>query len=376
MGLKRWAGWLAILGFPAMMALVFTSQSYVTWMNREPNLIFAPVLVSSLLDWYIMALFVPMVVWLIRRFPPEGRRWWLGVLVHLPGFAVFFLLDQLFYLSADAVAGRLLGPEFSFAVRYAASYKMAGASIPTVLPHLIQQSFFYGTMVYALMVAIASTLEMYRRYRDRELQAVQLEERLARTRLQVLTMQLHPHFLFNTLNTISALMQRDVPAADRVVSRLGGLLRKSLHRPEIQMVPLGEELGTVRLYLDIEQTRFADRLEVQIQTDPEALEVMIPSLILLPLAENAITHGIARLTRTGRIELEARLAPGRLRIVLRNDGPVLPTGGLSPAEGLGLRNTRLRLTQLCGPTATLDFAWEPGGGARVTLDLPKDSARP
>jgi two-component system, LytTR family, sensor kinase len=141
------------------------------------------------------------------------------------------------------------------------------------------------------------------------------------------------------------------------------------------MVTLGEELETVRMYLDIEQTRFADRLEVRIQADPEALEASIPCLILLPLAENAVTHGIARLTRPGRIELDARPAGGRLQIVLRNDGPVLPTGGLLPAEGLGLRNTRLRLEQLCGPTARLDFAWAAEGGARVTLDMPREFAR-
>jgi two-component system, LytTR family, sensor kinase len=230
MGSNRWVRWLAALGFPALMALVFTSQSYVAWMNREPEMRFAPVLVSSLLDWYIMALFVPMVVWLIRRYPPEGRRWWLGVLVHLPGLAVFVLFDQVLFLVADAFVARIISPEFSFAMRFAASYKLADESIPVVLPQLIRHSFFYALMVYALMVSIAGMLELYRRYRDRELRAVQLEERLARTRLQVLTMQLHPHFLFNTLNTISALMQRDVPAADRVVSRLGGLLRKSLHR--------------------------------------------------------------------------------------------------------------------------------------------------
>jgi hypothetical protein len=373
MGSKRWMGWLAALGFPALMALVFTSQSYVAWLNRQPETNFTPILVSSLLDWYIIALLIPLVVWLIRRFPPEGARWWLGVLVHLPGLVVFVLLDQFLYLLADAAVGRLLGPGYCFAERYAASYKLADASIPTVLPHLIQQSFYYAFLIYGLMVGVAGMLEMYRRYRDRELRAAQLEERLARTRLQVLTMQLHPHFLFNTLNTISALMQRDVPAADRVVSRLGGLLRKSLHRPEIQMLPLGEELETVRMYLDIEQTRFADRLEVRIQADPEFLNVPIPSLILLPLAENAVTHGIARLTRPGKIDLEAQLAGERLRIVLRNDGPVLPTGGLQPAEGLGLRNTRLRLEQLCGPTARLEFAWLPEGGARVTLDIPRHS---
>lgn len=375
MGSKRWVRWLAALGFPALMALVFTSQSYVAWMNRAPQMRFAPVLVSSLLDWYIMALFVPLVIWLIRRFPPEGPRWWAGVLVHLPGLVVFVLLDQLFFLLADAVVGPLLGPGYGFAERYAASYKLSDASIPTVLPHLIQNSFYYAFLVYALMVGIAGALELYRRYRDRELQAVQLEERLARTRLQVLTMQLHPHFLFNTLNTISALMQRDVPAADRVVSRLGGLLRRSLHRPEIQMVPLVEELETVRMYLDIEQTRFADRLEVRIQADPEIMEVPIPSLILLPLAENAITHGIARMIGPGQIDLSVHALDGRLQIVLRNDGPVLPTGGLQPAEGLGLRNTRLRLEQLCGPAARLEFAWEPRGGARVSLDIPCAPAR-
>ena len=142
MGSKRWMRWLAALGLPALMALVFTSQSYVVWLNREPEMAFTPVLVSSLLDWYIMALFVPLVVWLIRRFPPEGPRWWLGVLVHLPGVAIFVLLDQFLYLLADAVVGRLLGPSFSFAERYAASYKLAGASILTVLPHPIQHSFY------------------------------------------------------------------------------------------------------------------------------------------------------------------------------------------------------------------------------------------
>ena len=137
---------------------------------------------------------------------------------------------------------------------------------------------------------------------------------------------------------------------------------------------LGEELETVRMYLDIEQTRFADRLEVRIQADPEALEARIPCLILLPLAENAVTHGIARLTRPGG----SSWTRGRRTDACRSSSATTvrscPPAASSPAEGLGLRNTRLRLEQLCGPTARLDFAWAPEGGARVTLDLPRDFA--
>jgi two-component system, LytTR family, sensor kinase len=232
-------------------------------------------------------------------------------------------------------------------------------------------------------VAIAHVWMYYERVRDREVRASQLEGQLARTQLEMLKLQLQPHFLFNTLNAISALMHQNVYSAQDMLSRLSDLLRVSLDNVAVQEVPLKSEIEFVRNYLHIEQVRFQDRLTVTMDIDPETLDTMVPNMLLQPLVENSIRHGIARSSGPGTIRIESKHVVGAIRITIQDNGPGLPSvlkngngngngnGHGRTKGGLGLANTRARLQQLYGDAHRLEVVNAPGGGALVTLTVPE-----
>ncbi|MCA1557757.1 MAG: histidine kinase, partial [Acidobacteria bacterium] len=226
-------------------------------------------------------------------------------------------------------------------------------------------------LIYWVILGIDHALRYYTKYRERELQASQLEARLAQAQLQVLKMQLHPHFLFNTLHAISTLMHRDVEAADRMIARLSDLLRLALDNEGVQEVTLKQELELLERYLEIEQTRFRDRLTVEMRIEPEVLDARVPNLILQPLVENAIQHGITPRRGQGRIEIGARRTNGTLDIYVRDDGRGL-AGATDETvkEGVGLSNTRARLLQLYGGHARFELRCPPEGGTLASLAIP------
>jgi len=198
-----------------------------------------------------------------------------------------------------------------------------------------------------------------------------LETRLARSELQRLKLQLQPHFVFNTLQTVSALMQNDVGGARRVLALLGELLRHSLDSEGVHQVPLREELSMLRKYLEIQQTRFQARLLAEFRIDPATLELPVPSLVLQPLVENAIRHGIEPRSGGGRVEIAAALENGLLRLSVIDDGVGLPSGTRATLRnGVGLVNTRARLAQLYGAGSQLSLTTRPGGGTQVVVDIP------
>jgi LytS/YehU family sensor histidine kinase len=214
---------------------------------------------------------------------------------------------------------------------------------------------------------VRHAIEYYRRYQNRELKASQLEARLAQAQLEVLKMQLQPHFLFNTLHAISALMYRDVESADRMITRLSDFLRLAIESSGVQEVPLKREMEFLDKYLEIEQVRFGERLDVRRWIDAAALDLLVPNLVLQPLVENAVRHGIAPRAEGGRIEVIARVAAGLLTVEVLDDGPG-PSGEIS--EGVGLSNTRARLEQLYGAAARLELGAGPHGGFLARLTIP------
>jgi LytS/YehU family sensor histidine kinase len=234
---------------------------------------------------------------------------------------------------------------------------------PTVLVTSVQNNFF----LYGLLTGVAHAVHYARKYRERETQLVQ-------ARLDVLRAQLHPHFLFNTLNTISSLVHHDADAADRMIARLSALLRRTLDEAGTNEVPLREELAFLESYLEIEQARFEDRLGVSWEVDPSALDARVPPLILQPLVENAIRHGIAPRAAPGVVRISARRANGSLRLEVRDDGVGLRTAGgtsrASGGRGMGLRNTRARLAELYGADHALDLSAGTHGGAVLTMTIP------
>jgi two-component system, LytTR family, sensor kinase len=229
-----------------------------------------------------------------------------------------------------------------------------------------------GILVYGSLVSVSHGIEYYRRYREREIRATQLLAQLSRAELEVLKMQLQPHFLFNTLHAISALIRPDPDAADRIITRLGDLLRMSLQSNGAQEVPLAQELEFVEKYADIQRTRFRDRLSLGVHAEQDALEARVPSLILQPLVENSIRHGVERREGNAAIDVRAARRGDRLLLTVTDDGPGFPEEVLTPVpgRGLGLANTRARIAALYGDDGRIEIGTAPGGGAVVTLDLP------
>jgi signal transduction histidine kinase len=318
-------------------------------------------LLPVFIGWQIWGVLTPFVLWVSRRFPLDRGVRLPSVFVHLGAAAACALVDLVAYSGVRSLVLQAVGRQESF---------------PDLMRlHLLQGGAAFDLLLYAAIAAGGHAFEYYRRYRDREVETSQLEARLIEAQLQVLKMQLHPHFLFNTLNSISSLMHRDVEAADRMIALLSDLLRMSLQSSAQQVVPLEQELAFLERYLEIETTRFPDRLRVGYAIEPAAREALVPNLLLQPLVENAIRHGIALRSAPGRVEVRAGVAGGRLRLEVQDDGPGMP--GSKPArEGIGLSNTRVRLAQLYGEDHTLEVRNAPRGGLLVRIVIPFSATEP
>jgi signal transduction histidine kinase len=224
-------------------------------------------------------------------------------------------------------------------------------------------------LAYLCIVTVSQATRYALLYRDREVRGAELEAQLARAELQLLKMQLQPHFLFNALNTIAEMAHDDPNSADRLIARLGHLLRLSLEQAGHQVVPFRQELQILEAYLEIEQARFQDRLIVRTEVPAAVLDAGVPALLLQPVVENAIRHGTSPRSGEGRIEIRAAQDGDRLTIQIRDTGPGFPPSG-AIKEGLGLRNTRERLRQLYGAEQRFVLGNDPAGGAVVTIVLP------
>ncbi len=364
LALKRWQRFALLMALWTTLGVIDAAQFYVH-VNyfRSRTMHWEEALASGLADWYVWALLAPFIFRLGHRFPLGGPRWGRRLLLHLAFAAGFILLKTALDLPlAFLIHGQdvLLGPSlygndtFRLA-RYAASY-------------VTLKSFVY-LIIYAAIVGAAHLLDYYQKYRERELLALQLGERLAEARLLVLRMQLHPHFLFNTLNAIAGLMHTDVRLADRMIARLGELLRAALADPGAQEVTLARELAFLTPYLEIEQARLGDRLAVTVDVPADLSPAVLPYMILQPLVENAIRHGIAPRKGPGRLAVRARRRGDRLEVEVADDGPGLPPDGAF-TEGIGLANTRARLRGLYGDDQALALRPGPGGGLTVAVSLP------
>jgi signal transduction histidine kinase len=314
-------------------------------------------LLSYFLPWQVWALATPAVVALGRRLPLTRARWW----QHLPIHLVCNALVAIAFVTVQYTGGRLAGIE-PF-ITYAPM---------DLMPQLTIKSTMVQTLLYWGVIAADRGLAYQRRYREAELLRAQLETRLVEAQLDALRGQLQPHFLFNTLNAISVLMRKgDGTAAVRMLSGLSELLRRSLSSLTVERTALRAELDFLGHYLDIQRVRFPDRLRVDIDAGPGALAARVPSLLLQPLVENAIEHGVGPRASGGRITLTARVdgAPARLHIEIRDDGV-----GLAPGhrEGIGVSNVRRRLAQLYPDDHRFTLEPAGGGGTLVTLDLPYD----
>jgi signal transduction histidine kinase len=230
--------------------------------------------------------------------------------------------------------------------------------------------YLFNLMVSFQVLAASQGLLLHRESRARALRESRLEADLARAELHLLRTQLEPHFLFNTLNAIATLVHSNPRAAERMILLLSDLLRRALRERDEQEVPLGEELAFLDRYLEIEQVRFRDRLVVQRQIQPDSLQAMVPPLLLHPLVENAIRHGVARRVEGGSVSIKARREGDRLELTIRDDGPgPALNGDAQSGAGIGLATTRARLERLYGGDHRFELHRGPAG-VEASLSLP------
>ncbi|MBD0370493.1 MAG: histidine kinase [Pyrinomonadaceae bacterium] len=353
---RRLVSWSVIFACWTLYGIFFASQVTLHQVFMGYPVTWRDNFAAWLLCGYLWAMLTPPILYLSRRYPIERRNWPRRTFLHLACSLVAVAL----LLGVYILAAKLVGLPV-------AQRKPLGTAFLT----LVILEYHFSLLVYWIILGIDHALRYYRKYKERELQASQLETRLAQAQLQVLKMQLHPHFLFNTLHAISTLMHRDVDAADRMIARLSDLLRLALENEGVQEVTLKQELELLERYLEIEQTRFRDRLMVEITIEPEVLDARVPNLILQPIVENAIQHGIARRRGQGRIEIGARRTNGTLSISVRDDGRGLISGAEGMIkEGVGLSNTRARLSQLYGASARFELYSAPEGGTLASLLIP------
>ncbi|HEX8354235.1 MAG TPA: histidine kinase [Pyrinomonadaceae bacterium] len=352
-------GWTLLgLTFASLSYAIAASDGrpYASWLSFPKNLGLA-------LVWACLS---PLVFKLTRRFPIDLRPTRLrNLLVHVPSLLLFSAVHHAAYTAI--LWWPLGGPHGDH--RYGSVFDFYLDSFLYAL--------YANILIYTLVVFGAQAFLYYEGYRAAEAGEARLGAQLAESRLRVLKMQLHPHFLFNTLHSINSLVLEDPPGASRMIARLGDFLRLTLERSEHQLVTLGEEIEFLRCYLDIEQVRFQGRLVVEFDVEPAASSAAVPHLILQPIVENAIQHAVGASTAPGRIRVAGRRSGEALRLEVRDSGPgISPDAADGGGKGVGLRNVRARLGQLYGRRFRFELTNVEGGGLAVILEVPLGAVSP
>jgi len=348
------------LGGAGLVALLFTSQLYV-WINWWPIRIgWGTALLWSLPQLLVWAALVPLVVAAARRWPVEGPTRFRRLLAHGGGSLALGLGGLLLLDLSDRLTG------WSVALG-------APGSLLTNLKYTIIH-LHMGVAVYWVTLAVTHAARYQAGLAESRERALALSSALAEAQLSALRAQLHPHFLFNTLNGIAVAIRQDPATAELMVHRLSGLLRSTLETADIPEVTLAEELAAAAAYLDIEQARFGGRLRTVIELPEECRACLVPSFLLQPLVENAVRYAVAPRAGGGEIRLRAGCDGGRLLLQVEDDGPGF--AGRPAREGVGLGHTRRRLATHYGAAASLETRDRPGGGAEVRIELPAREPAP
>ncbi len=345
------------VGMGTLFALVSVGQVHLYGHAVGREVAVERLIPIYLARWYIWVALTPFIF-------AAARRWQLGGdvarrtrVLNAAMLATVSVLFALFHSVLSAVVDLALG---------------AGrVPVPLAVTEHVSAFFVTGLVVCAAIIAVYHAIDYYQRYRSRELRASHLGVQLAQTKLQLLRMQLQPHFLFNTLNAVSSLMHEDIEAADAMLAALGDLLRAALHADGSEEVSLRQEVELVRCYLDIMKLRFGGGLATSVDIAPDALDALVPNMILQPLVENAVLHGIARRSVGGSIEVHGERVDGSLVVTVLDDGPGLPYGwDEDGSAGVGLSNTRSRLHRLYGGRHRIEIGNRIEGGVRLTLTVP------
>jgi two-component system LytT family sensor kinase len=346
------AGW-------TLVSVIFAAISYAAAIgenNKEFGFIAA--LRLNLVQFYLWAILSPLLFRFSRRFPIEFRPLnFRNLLLYFPAVISFAGVHQTIHLAVLWSITPRWRQRFPALIDCYRSYFGFG---------------FYNDLIIASLIVIAvHALLYYQNFRASELAQSSLKTQLAQSQLKALKMQLHPHFLFNTLHSISSLVLEDPPKANSMIARLGDFLRLTLDNSDQQLVSLKQETEFLRCYLEIEQVRFGDRLTVAFELEPQTLSAQVPHLILQPVVENAVQHGIAPRATRGHITIEARRLNSLLRLEVRDNGPGITSNGISLGmKGVGLSNVRARLDQIYGSDFRFELMNSRDGGLAVVMEIP------
>jgi two-component system, LytTR family, sensor kinase len=339
--------WLVGFGAWTALALLAITQSALSLAYRGQPVQWPRLLAGGLLDWYICALFIPPLLWLVRRKPLERTTWPTRLPIYVATTLVFAIAK---YALTVPLVRHIFGAQ-------------------RTLGSVLAGNMISEMMIFWAVVGVLHAVEFYRRFREREAQAMSLRTQLGESQLAALRAQLHPHFLFNALNAATTLVHRDANAADAMLTQLGELLRHALRSDVRHETSLGEELDFLDRYLSIMRTRFGEQLAVQHRIPAALGDALVPTFVLQPLVENALEHGVSRLDGVGCVEIEATSDGESLVLAVRDNG-----SGERNSErdglGIGLANTRARLTALYGARAELRLTPRPTGGMESSLRLP------
>lgn len=342
--------------FAAMVSVSYTALYGISRWTQQPDstAIFPYLVVINLVTWVGYALWIPAIFWLGRRFRFDRQGWMRALVVHAPAS----LLITTVHLVLVGVCRY-----------YLQGMRGGNPELITTMLNAFFRTLDQTLPLYWAIIGLQHAMDYYRQLRAREVRAARLETRLIESQLQALHQQLHPHFLFNTLHAISTLVHRDPDKADLMIERLSDLLRITLRKVGAQEVELAAELEYLRAYLDIEQIHFGPRLRIEYRIDAAALDVLVPTLILQPLVENAIRHGLEPIVRGGTLTIEAQADGDTLWLRVRDDGAGFAKDR-PRRDGVGLANTKSRLDRLYGEEAALTIRENPGGGVVVDIYIP------
>ena len=349
-----------IWGMWTIVALFFSTQVFMMYYSERQPIPYARAFLVQASACYLWALVTPLLLWLSRRFRIERHNWRRKVVFHfLFSIALVTVLISLHFVVYMILSGR------------------AGSITPMRLFGYLYPNLDRWLLVYWFILLMSHAFNYYNSYRKGELKASQLRTQLVQSQLEALKMQVQPHFLFNTLHSISALLSKDTEGARKMITRLGDFLRLTLENSGSMEVTLQQEIEFLNGYLEIERIRFQDRLTTDIKIDPDMLDVRVPNLILQPIVENAMRHAVGN-SHAGHVEIAAFPRNGSLHIEVNDNGPGLNvdrTGETRRGKGLGLANTRARLVGLYGTDASFEMTNRPSGGLTVSIEIPRRHSR-
>jgi two-component system, LytTR family, sensor kinase len=363
---KRWFRVFVFIGILSVTAVLYTVELTLQYINlyNVVEIPLVPIISRELSYWYSWGLFLPVIFWLCRRYRIDSQRWLKHSVVHIFAAVIISVAHLFVYISVVWFLENLILD----------SFEPPGdvSWITSILRGIAVMSLQARYLVYWVILFIYHAVYYYKRAKDNEVRSSLLEAKLMEAKLEALKMQIHPHFLFNTLHSISSLMHKDLKAADTMISKLGDFLRMTLDRSEVQELPLKEELELLERYVEIEQIRFGDRLRVEYRIDPVLLDAYVPNLIFQPLVENAIAHGIST-KPGGEIVISGKRKGDYLHLSVTDNGRGMPVSEhirFRFKQGIGLSNTQERLQQLYDGNHVFTIVSNEKSGFSVKLQIP------